>query len=107
MMIRLYCPTIAGLMAFVLFVGLTLATLQHEDQYRGTRTPNLALFALWVATVCATLGEKNARDQVGQSIRMVLSGFFGAAPSRCVAGKDGPCRPNAGEDARRATEGMG
>lgn len=107
MMIRPYRTTIAGLMAFVFFVGLALATLRHEDQYRGTRIPNLALFALWVATVCATLGEKNARAEIGQSIRMVLSGFFGVALSRYVAGKDGPGRPNAGEDDRQATEGMG
>jgi hypothetical protein len=107
MMIRPYRPTIAGLMAFVLFVALTLAALRHEDQYRGTGTHNLALLAIWAATVCAIFGKESVRDQFGRSIGMVLSGFFGAALSPFVAGKCGRRLPNIGDDDDRATAGMG
>jgi hypothetical protein len=103
MRIRPNHPTIAGLMAFVLFAGLILAALRHEDQYRGTRTHNFALLALWAATVCAVFRKESVRDELGQSIRMVLCGSFGAALSRLVTGMDRRRRTEGGENDRRVT----
>jgi heme A synthase len=106
MMIRPYQITIAGLMAFILYVGLILASLRHEDQYRGTRTLNPALLALWAATVYATLGKESVRDQVSLSIRLALSGYFGATLHPSVAATDGRGQPDAGATEPQATEGM-
>jgi heme A synthase len=106
MMIRPYQITIAGLMAFILYVGLILATLRHEDQYRATRTLNPALLALWAATVYATLGKESVRDQVRLSMRLALSGYFGAAMHPSVSAADGRSRRDTGVAEPQAPEGM-
>jgi hypothetical protein len=76
-------------MAFVLFAGLCLAALRHEEHYRGTGTTNLAFLALLAVPFCAFVRRKRIRDQVGQSIETFVSGLFGATLSRFNVGKGG------------------
>src|SRR5215831_4719880 len=79
-----YRTSIAGLMALVLFVGLSLAALRNADRYWAAGTYTLAFLAL-SAAVCAIVGQGAVRSfAIGFAVFGLSYILWGLLPHRDV-----------------------